>query len=385
MRRLVKALVWAIAGCALAACGNAAPAPSAPPSATSSAAAKPSAASVAPKPAGSSAAPKPAGSASAAASGRLMSVRWGELTPSVSDSGMLIATAKGWFEEQGLKIEAQHFDTAINMIAPLGTNRLEAGGGAIGASLFNAVNRDIPIMITADKGSALPGGGYQGLVVRKDLVASGKFKSTADLQGMKVAVAAPGGVGEYDVERLLKTANLSIKDIQLVQLAYPNMAAALTNKSIDAADVVEPFLTDFVHKDLVALYQRSGQWAPDEQIAAILFSPEFAKNNAAANRFMTAYVKGVRFYNDAFVKKDPRARGEVIDILASRTSLKDKALFDEVGMPGLNPDGTVNLRDLKAQQDYYLSTGAQKKSVDLDRVVNRDFAAAAVQQLGPYK
>lgn len=314
-----------------------------------------------------------------------MSVRWGELTPSVSDSGMLIATAKGWFEEQGLKIEAQHFDTAINMIAPLGTNRLEAGGGAIGASLFNAVNRDIPIMITADKGSALPGGGYQGLVVRKDLVASGKFKSTADLQGMKVAVAAPGGVGEYDVERLLKTANLSIKDIQLVQLAYPNMAAALTNKSIDAADVVEPFLTDFVHKDLVALYQRSGQWAPDEQIAAILFSPEFAKNNAAANRFMTAYVKGVRFYNDAFVKKDPRARGEVIDILASRTSLKDKALFDEVGMPGLNPDGTVNLRDLKAQQDYYLSTGAQKKSVDLDRVVNRDFAAAAVQQLGPYK
>lgn len=384
----VGLLALLMAGCG----GSAAPASSAAAAVSApavSAAAKPASQAAQAPSAAASAAPVTSTSASAApasaAAGNLTPVRWGELSPSVSDSGMLIAQAKGFFQEQRIRIESQPFDTALNMIPPLSTNQLDAGGGAIGAALFNAVNRDIPVVIAADKGSALPGGGYQGLVIRKDLSASGKVKAIGDLKGLKIGSAAPGGVGEYDLMRLLKKGGLTIKDVDLVQLAFPNMAAALTNKSIDAALIIEPFLTDFIHKDIAVLYQRSGEWAPEEQIAVILFGPDFAKNTDAANRFMTAYVKGLRYYNDAFVKKDPKTRSDVIDILAARTTLKDKSLFDEVGMPGLDADGKVNLADLKAQQDYYLSTGAQPKPVDLDKVVKNDFTAAAVKQLGPYK
>ena len=100
---------------------------------------------------------------------------------------------------------------------------------------------------------------------------------------------------------------------------------------------------------------------------------------------MTAYLKGVRMYADAFVKKDPAARAEVIDILAAETALKDKSLYDKMGLPGLNPNGAVNTADLKRQQEYYLAAGHQKNVADIDKLVDDSFVNAALKDLGTYK
>jgi NitT/TauT family transport system substrate-binding protein len=90
-------------------------------------------------------------------------------------------------------------------------------------------------------------------------------------------------------------------------------------------------------------------------------------------------------YNDAFAKKDPAVREEVIDILARETTLKDKALYDKMGLPGLNPNGTVNVADLKRQQDYYLASGLQKNQADIDKLVDGSFVENALKELGSYR
>jgi NitT/TauT family transport system substrate-binding protein len=140
-----------------------------------------------------------------------------------------------------------------------------------------------------------------------------------------------------------------------------------------------------VEQGLVSVWQRGDQYAPNQQVAVIQFAPQFAKKTDLATRFMIAYLRGVRYYNDAFTKKDPAARAEVINILAGATALKDKALYDKMGLPGLNPDGAVNLADLKRQQDYYLAANEQKNAADLDKLVDGGFVAAALKVLGPYK
>jgi NitT/TauT family transport system substrate-binding protein len=99
---------------------------------------------------------------------------------------------------------------------------------------------------------------------------------------------------------------------------------------------------------------------------------------------MSAYLRGVRDYNDAFVKREPARRSEVIDIMTQSTPVKDRALYERMALPGLDPNGRVSLASLNADQDYYLGAGLQQTPVDFDRVVDPSFAAAAVQQLGVY-
>ncbi|MBV9119514.1 MAG: taurine ABC transporter substrate-binding protein, partial [Chloroflexi bacterium] len=96
----------------------------------------------------------------------------------------------------------------------------------------------------------------------------------------------------------------------------------------------------------------------------------------------------VRLYNDAFFKKprDQKAYDDVVDILAKNTTVKDKALYAQMQLPAVNPDGTMLLQSVKDDQDWYVKNGYQKAPVDIDAGVDMSYAQAAVQQLGgPYK
>ncbi len=66
-------------------------------------------------------------------------------------------------------------------------------------------------------------------------------------------------------------------------------------------------------------------------------------------RFMAAYLKGVRDYNDAFIKGD--GKDEVIDIMTKHTALKDPELWEKVNVTGLDPDGKMFIDDIKKQYE----------------------------------
>ena len=103
-----------------------------------------------------------------------------------SDIGFFLAQQKGYFRAEGLNIELTQMANAPQMVGPLGMGQLDIGAGTVAASLYNAVAQKIAIRAVADKGSMRPGYGFSRLMVRKDLVDSGRFKSYADLKGRKL-------------------------------------------------------------------------------------------------------------------------------------------------------------------------------------------------------
>src|SRR5713101_7082326 len=106
------------------------------------------------------------------------------------------------------------------MIAPLGAGQLDVGGGATSAGLFNSAARGIGIKIIADKGSNLPGYSYVSLLVRKELVDSGKFKTLQDLKGLRCA--EPGRAGSPG-----STLNEALKSVGgLILIAISEMVGA---------------------------------------------------------------------------------------------------------------------------------------------------------------
>ena len=331
------------------------------------------------------ASPSTAASATAAASSTLTpapaTIKFGQVG-TISDSAIFIADAKGYFKEQGITLELQTFQSAANMVAPLGTGELDAGGGAPSAGLYNAIDRGVKMRIVADKGSLAPGHGYEAVLVRKAL--ADKVKSAKDMRGLKVSIAARDIVPEYSLDAFLRTGGLTVKDVEVVPLAFPDMAPALANGAIDVAVPTEPTATRILDAGTAVLITRTDVVVPGEQTAVILFSEKLAQQKDVAVRFMKAYLQGARFYTDAFDKKDPSKRKEAVEILAKATKL-DASLIERIVLPWIDPNGAVNAKSLDAAQQYFVAKGTQLKALDMSKVVDTTFADEAVKQLGQYR
>ena len=118
-----------------------------------------------------------------------------------SDAPLFIADKKGYFRDEGIAVKLTSFQSAAMMVPPLGTGQLDVGAGSASAGLYNAVARGIKIRIVADKASSPPGYGGTKLLVRKDHVDSGRYKTLKDLKDMKFATNAPGREQHLDAQR----------------------------------------------------------------------------------------------------------------------------------------------------------------------------------------
>ncbi|HWZ48162.1 MAG TPA: ABC transporter substrate-binding protein [Herbaspirillum sp.] len=317
----------------------------------------------------------------------LIPVRVG-LANASSDVGFFIADKKGYFKQEGLVVSYINFDSGAKMVAPLGAGQIEVGAGSVSVGLYNAVARGIEIKIVADKGSTPPGYGYQPLLVRKDLVDNGRYKSLKDLKGMKIAGSAPGSGSTSTLNEALKKAGLTGADVERVYLAFPQHVLALQNKAIDAALTTEPSATKAVQSGAAVRVMGDDVIYPNHQLAVVLYSGGFIKNNPdAAKRFMRAYLHAVRDYNDAL--KDGKLAGpnadEVISILTEYTNVKDPAVYRAISVQGCNPNGAVDVSSLRNDLAFFKSEGLVKGDVAVEQVIDNSFAAAAAKDLGPYK
>jgi NitT/TauT family transport system substrate-binding protein len=305
------------------------------------------------------------------------------LVVSSSDAGIFIAQERGYFREEGIDLDPTPFQSLQPMIPALANGQLDVGGGAFNTALVNAVRRGLPLKIVADKGSMPPGFGFQALVVRKALVDSGQFAGCESFRGARIAVTAQGTVIVPALDAALQECGLSIAQIDLTLLAYPDMVAALAGGAIEAAMLNEPFVTTAVAERIAAIYKRSDEFYPYQQSAVIVYGPQFiAEQPDAARRFMVGYLRGVRDHYAAFV--EGRQKGEIIDILTRTTPVKDAALYERMVPPGLNPDGYVNLQTMAKDMEWWVQHGQLDAVVDTGQLVDHAYVEYALARLGRF-
>jgi NitT/TauT family transport system substrate-binding protein len=150
-------------------------------------------------------------------------VKTGDL-PVISSAALYVAIDKGFFAERGISVETERFASGAKMIAPLSTGQLEVATGSPSAGLYNAVAGGMDFRIVADKGQIRPKHSFTGgIVVRKDLLDSGKVKSVKDLKGMKIANGAKGIVLDYLLAKVLESEGVAFDAVEVVYLAYPDI------------------------------------------------------------------------------------------------------------------------------------------------------------------
>jgi NitT/TauT family transport system substrate-binding protein len=306
------------------------------------------------------------------------------LVGAVPNAGIYVAQERDYFADRGLAVDVAEFESATPMVPLLATGQLDVGGSGTTAGLVNVVAREIPIRIVADRGSTPPGFGFQGVVVRKDLVDSGNFRGCASFKDWRVANPAEGNSLQVSLARLLEECGLGLSDVEQVWMGFGDMPAGFRNGAIDAAIVTEPNLTRGVADGLFALYKRTDEIYPNQQIAVLMYSPAFiGDRREVGQQFMLAYLQGVRDYWDAFTRGVNKA--EVVDILTRWTTLKDPALYERMAPAGLNPDGYVNIRSLSDDVEWWSAQGYIRARVVPASVVDNSFVDYAIERLGHYR
>jgi NitT/TauT family transport system substrate-binding protein len=304
-----------------------------------------------------------------------------------SDAPFFIASKKGFFAEEGLDVQFIAFDSGAKMIAPLAVGQLDVGGGSSSAGLYNAAARGAKIKIVADKGSIPPGYGYSAILVRKDLVDSGKVKSFADFKGLKVAIGEEGTGTTSALNEALKRGGLRYSDVDIVMMGYPQHLLALANKAVDVTMTNEPTVTRAVREGVAVRLVTNDQIYPNQQVAVVVYGDSILKRPDVAHKFMRAYIKAVRAYNDAL--KDGRLAGrtaeDVISILTEFTAIKDPEVYRTITPQGCNPDGRVNDASLKKDFAFFRERGLIVGKIQVDEVLDASFAERAVRELGPYQ
>ncbi|MFQ5612564.1 MAG: ABC transporter substrate-binding protein [Anaerolineae bacterium] len=291
-----------------------------------------------------------------------------------------VANEKGYFAEQGLTVELQSFRSGAFMMAPLTTGDLDAGGGETGPGLFNAIDQGLDIRVVSAMASQPPGFGAVPLLVRTDLIDSGTVSSVADLAGRKVALNVERGTAEYLLAKALEGAGLTVDDVEVVSLPFPEMPAAFANQAIDAAILPHPLASRAIGAgDAVALLE-GDEITDTPQNGVIYFGQRLLQpeNREIGVRFLIAYLKAARdLQGDGWRSDDNVA---IINLV---TNVPAPAIKNGVAYY-FEPNGLINRASTEDFQLYHFNRGYTEMAapLPLDQVIIDTYLDEALARLG---
>src|SRR5262245_35032253 len=73
------------------------------------------------------------------------------LTRSLVSLTTLLGIEKGWYRQHGIRIDIDYIDSSVSAMALLAQNRLQVVEGGISAGYFNALEKNLPLTIAADR------------------------------------------------------------------------------------------------------------------------------------------------------------------------------------------------------------------------------------------
>ena len=296
-------------------------------------------------------------------------VKMGDL-PTLSSAGLYIAIEKGLFQAKGITVEVEPFASGAKMIPALATGQLDVATGSPSAGLYNAIASGMEFKIVADKGQVRPGASFVPLIVRKDLVDSGKVKTLKDLKGLKIANGAKGIILDYTLSKMLEHGGLAYDAVDVTYMSYPDGVKALATKAVDALVAPEPWGARAEEQKVGQRFFLTEQ-VPSLatfQIAVVMYSGKFIKERPKVARdFIQAYVEGVKFFN----QRGPKD-AEVVAIIGKHTKLTPEIV--RASIPAyLDPGARPRVPDLAALQDWFHTMGWVKDKVPMERLVDLSF------------
>jgi NitT/TauT family transport system substrate-binding protein len=300
---------------------------------------------------------------------------------STSNAAELMALKHGYFKEAGIKLEWDDIDSTANVIALLAQGKYQIVAGGISAGIFNALEKDLPIIILSDRVSTPIG---HNLMLRPDL--KDTVKSLKDLKGRVVASNGQGSVSTYETGKMLEGEGLKLSDVDLKIFPFTQMGLAFKNKAIDAGLLIPPFTWNIEEQGLAIPFADVDQLVKPQPmtIAVIMANTDWVKGHKElVQRYMTAWLRGAREYCQGY--HGASNRQEIIDELVNTKTAPSRELLEKFPWPARSPDGKINTASMLDINKWYVENKMSTKQFTADRVIDSSFVDQAAKELGPFQ
>lgn len=277
----------------------------------------------------------PAATEDASAGSELVRLKM-SVSPFLSYSALYIALEEGFFEEEGIDIEPVLFTRPATALPVLASGEIDLMGSNVSGALLNTIVRDGGIRIVGSQNQEVadhcPSGGF---FIRKDLLPQSDEEITHDfLKNLKYYVTT-GAVSTHQMDRWLNNYGLSLEEITRIDL--PSNTAALDplqQGTLDISTLTEPWVTRARLMGIGDLIQDRKVLGYDSQTSVLVFGSRLLNEEPElGERFMVAYLRGVRQYQEG---RTPRN----MEIIGRNLELDDE-LLNEVCWPYVPADGVV--------------------------------------------
>lgn len=204
---------------------------------------------------------------------------------------LFVAMHDGYFAQHGIKVRLTVVGSGQSATTLAATNRVQVVLGGFSAGMFDAIHQGLSFKVVGSMAEEAVGTPANGLVVAKSLYASGQVTTAAGLKGRKIAVdGGSGSAGAYLLATALAPDHVSLGQVNLVNLSFPEMQSALKSGAVAAAYLSTPFLSAALSSGVAAPLVGAPSGVA---VTGVIYGGTFARS-AAAQGFFDAIVQAAK-------------------------------------------------------------------------------------------
>jgi NitT/TauT family transport system substrate-binding protein len=286
-----------------------------------------------------------------ASSGKADKVKVGVI-PIVDVAPIYLGKQKGFFTAEHIDLSLETGQGGAAIVPGVASGQFQFGFSN-NTSLLVAASKGLPIKVVAAGNSTTGkvGADFSAVVVPK----GSAIKKPSDLAGKTVAVNTLNNIGSTTIDKVVRDDGGDPKTIKYVELGFPDMPGALAKGQVDAAWVVEPFVSITEAQGATPVAWNFAGTDPNLMIASYFTSAKTASSDPdLVKRFTAAMNKSLDYANSH--------PDEVRSVLSSYTQV-DAATASKLTLPKWSSQIDVHSFDLLA--DLAVQDGALEKKPDI--------------------
>ena len=301
------------------------------------------------------------------------------VTKLASCAAIAIARDKGYFAAEGLTPELAFFDAQQPIAVGVASGDLDVGIAATTAALYSLAGQGT-LRIIAGGIAEWPTFHYLSYLASNQAYAAG-LKSVHDFGGHSVALTQMGTGLQYSIALAAEKYGFDIKSVRLLPLqSNSNIASALAGGQTDAAIFSSSGALPLIEQGWAKLLGWVGDDTNGFQANLTFVSTKTAdERRDTVERFLKVYRKAAREYHDAFTGKDGKRADQATapEILAILSKyLGQPVELVKLGLPYLDSDVRVDVKDVAHQLQWYRSENLMKSDVAADAILDKRYIIA---------
>jgi NitT/TauT family transport system substrate-binding protein len=202
-------------------------------------------------------------------------------TAGVPSAFLEYGVEQGFFRKRDLDVKVQPSQGGATVVPAVVSGDVDIGGSNL-VSVLLAQSKDIPVKIVAPGTFVAGDKDFSAIVVAEN----SEIREPKDLEGHTLAVNTLKNVAEVTARAALEKQGVDSSKIELTEVDFPEMTAAVEQGRVDAAFAIEPFVTQATAGGNRIVLRPYVGTKPGLQIGCYFTSDQFlAENEDVVTRF----------------------------------------------------------------------------------------------------